>query len=75
MRSLIEHLRLTVHLNRVKPTKEKRIEKGVEISKDIVRNTLSFKVTSKDEAIKIVNDINDGNPPNNVKKWYLSNIN
>ena len=73
-----DYLRLTVHLNRVKPTREKRFENRegvrVEVTKDIIRNTLAFEVDSEDEAMKIVNEINEGNPRNNVKKWYLSNI-
>jgi hypothetical protein len=73
-----EALRLTVHLNRVKPTREKRyITKDgvkVEVMKNITRNTLAFKVHDEDEAMKIVNEINESNPRNNVKKWYLSNI-
>jgi hypothetical protein len=70
--------RLTVHLKRVKPVREKRYETKdgvrIEVVKNITRNTLAFKVYDEDEAMKIVNEINETNPRNNVKKWYLSNI-
>lgn len=70
--------RLTVHLNRVSPKREKRyVERDgvkVEVIKQIIKNTLSYTVYNEEDAIKIVNAINDGNPRNNVKKWYLSNI-
>ncbi len=71
--------RLTVHLKRVKPKRERTFKTvdgvKVEVNKDIIRNTLSFQVSNEDEAMKIVNEINEANPRNNVKKWYLSNIN
>lgn len=70
--------RLTVHLKRVRPTREKRYIKrdgaNIEVHKDIIRNTLSYSVNNEEEAQKIINSINETNPRNNVKKWYLSNI-
>jgi hypothetical protein len=70
--------RLTVHLKRVKPTREKRYENRdgvrVEVIKNITRNTVTYEVSNEEEALKIVNGINEGNPRNNVNKWYLSNI-
>jgi len=70
--------RLTVHLNRVKPKRERtfKIVDGVrvEVNKDIIRNTLAYEVRNEEEAQKIVNEINETNPRNNIKKWYLSNI-
>lgn len=70
--------RLTVHLKRVSKIKQKRFETkdGVrnEVLKDIIYNTESHIVKNEEAALKIVNQINDGNPKNNVKKWYLSNL-
>lgn len=63
--------RLTVHLRRV-PKKTDVID-GESVSKII--NTLSYKVLNEEEALKIVNHINEHEKPrNNVKKWYLSGI-
>jgi hypothetical protein len=71
--------RLTVHLKRVTPKRERtfKIVDGVrvEVNKDIIRNTLAYEVRNEEEAQKIVNEINETNPRNNIKKWYLSNIN
>lgn len=70
--------RLTVHLKRVSKIKQKRFETkdGVrnEVLKDIIYNTESHIVKNEEAALKILNQINDGNPKNNVKKWYLSNL-
>ncbi len=67
--------RLTVHLKHAHPRVEKRKVKEQIIDKTIIRNTLSFEVSSDNEAKKIITDINEsGKPRNNVKKWYLSNI-
>jgi len=58
--------RLTVHLKKVRKERSE--------GKSIIRNTLSFEVADENEAMGIVNTINDKNPKNNVAKWYISNI-
>jgi hypothetical protein len=58
--------RLTVHLKKVKKVK---ID-----DKYIIKNTLSFRVKDENEAMGIVNMLNNRKPNNNVAKWYLSNI-
>lgn len=72
-------MRLTIHLKRVKPNREKRYEtrdgNRIEVHKNTIKNTITFNVGDKTEAQKIINEITEfGIPPNNVKKWYLSNI-
>ncbi len=63
--------RLTVHLNRV--PKKTEVVDGKTVSK--IFNTLSYKVSNEEEALRIINNINENEKPrNNVKKWYLSGI-
>lgn len=59
--------RLTIHL--------KSVGKYKVGTKDMIKNTLSFRVTDEEEALTIVQKYNN-NPrkKNNVSKWYLSNI-
>lgn len=63
--------RLTVHLKRV--NKKTDVIDGKSVSK--IYNTLSFKVKDEEDALRIINHINENEKPrHNVKKWYLSGI-
>ena len=67
--------RLTIHLKHVKPKKEAMTKKGITEDKYITYNTITYKVKNEEEALILINRINEEETPrNNVKKWYLSNI-
>ena len=67
--------RLTVHLKSVNKKSEEVIIEGQKKTKSKIYNTLSFMVEGEEDATKIIANINEHRKPrNNVKSWYLSNV-